>query len=62
MKVMLTLVGGDWPQETITLGMTDQAALIEALCAEVRKRVPRLLDGAPALDDTLFAGYGVAEP
>ncbi len=50
LKVMLTLtrVGGEWPQSTITLGLPDQAALVEALCAEVRARVPRLLDGAEA--------------
>ncbi len=48
LKVMLTLtvVGGEWPQSTITLGLPDQEALVEALCAEVRARVPRLLDGA----------------
>ncbi len=50
LKVMLTLtlVGGEWPRSTITLGLPDQEALVEALCAEVRARVPRLLDGAEA--------------
>ncbi len=54
LRVMLTLtvVGGEWPQSTITLGLPDQAALVDALCAEVRKRVPVLLS-APVWPECL---------